>query len=272
MKKVLEKSYWLLLSILLFASCTAHKSIPYLTEAEVLSSEDFAKAAKNYEAKIMPNDILSITVNTLNNSASIDFNLPVVPREANDVVQTTISSTAGGYGSLQNYLVDKDGYINFPVLGKLKIGGLTKSEVEQKIYNEIYPKYIKEKPIVNIRFLNYKVTVLGEVAKPGVYTTENEQMTIFDALASAGDLTIYGKRDNVLLIRTNEKGERSVRRINLQNKDILLDNDIYFLQQNDEIYVQPNKTKGNNSSIGTMETLALSGLSLLISIISIITR
>lgn len=149
---------------------------------------------------------------------------------------------------------------------------MTKKEAEKKIYSLVYPKYLKEEPIVNIRFLNYKVAVLGEVARPGLYTSENEQMTLFDALASAGDLTIYGNRKNVLLVRENADGERSVRRIDLQDKDVLLNNDIYYLQQNDKIIVSPNKAKGNNSSFGTFESLALSGLSILISVIAIITR
>lgn len=272
MKLIFKKSYWVLLSFLLLASCTAHKKIPYLTDVDGVSSQQFADAAKNYEAIIMPKDILTITVNTPTSAASRDFNLPLVPQEASDVLQTRVSSATGGYGSLQNYIVDNDGYIDFPIVGQLKVGGLTKSEAQKLIYSHIYPKYLKEEPIITIRFLNYKVAVLGEVAKPGIYTSSNEQMTLLDALAMAGDLTIYGQRNNVLLIREDSKGTRSIKRIDLQDKSVLLDNDIYYLQQNDKIYVQPNKAKGNNSSFGTLESLALSGLSILISVISIVTR
>jgi polysaccharide export outer membrane protein len=267
-----KKKILTLLLPLLLGSCTAYKKIPYVVDAEKISQGELARAAENYEAVIMPKDVLSITVNTPTNAASRDFNLPLVPQEATDVIQTRVSSAAGGYGSLQNYIVDNDGYINFPVIGKVKIGGLKKSEAEKQIYSLVYPRYLKEDPIVSIRYLNYKVAVLGEVAKPGIYTSANEQMTLFDALASAGDLTIYGDRKSVLLVRELANGERNYKRINLQDKNILLDNDIYYLQQNDKIIVSPNKAKGNNSSFGTLESIALSGLSILISVISIITR
>lgn len=272
MKFFLKKFFFVLFVLILLESCTAHKNIPYLTEAELISSEEFARAAENYEAKIMPKDVLSIIVNAPISAAVADFNLPLVPLNANSVVQTNVTNTTTSTGGLQNYIVDNNGNISFPVLGEIKLGGLTKSEAEAKIFSMIYPQYLTEKPIVNIRFLNYKVAVLGEVARPNVYTSDNEQMTLFDALAMAGDLTIYGDRKNVLRIRESATGELSTKRINLQDKNILLDPDIYYLQQNDKIYVQPNKTKGNNSSFGTLESLTLSGLSLLISVISIITR
>lgn len=272
MKSLLKNLYLGLFIPLLITSCTAHKKIPYLTEAEKITVDEFAKSAESFEATIMPKDVLSITVNTPTNAASKDFNLPLIPQEANDVLQTRVSAVSGGYGSLQNYIVDNDGFINFPILGKIEIGGLKKSEAEKKIFSLIYPKYVKENPIVSIRFLNYKVSVLGEVARPGIYTSNNEQMTLFDALASAGDLTIYGNRKNVLRVREAADGRISAIRIDLQDKNILLDPDVYYLQQNDKIIVSPNKAKGNNSSFGTLESLALSGLSILISVISIITR
>lgn len=261
-----------LLAVTLFSSCTAYKKLPYLKDVDDLSQADLLNSAMNYQARIKPNDILSITVNTPTNAAAKDFNLPLIPAEANDVIQSRVSSTSGGYGSLQNYIVNTEGEINFPILGKLKIGGLTRLEAEAKIYSLIYPHYLKEEPIVNVRFLNYKVAVLGEVKNPGIYTSSNGQMTLFDAIAYAGDLTIYGKRNNILLIRENENGERKIFRIDLQDKNTLLANETYYLQQNDKIYVEPNKSRGNSSQIGTLETLTLSSVSLLISIISIITR
>jgi len=272
MRFLLKKMYLMVLIPLFLGSCTAYKKIPYLTDVESITSGEFEKSAKNYQAVIMPKDVLSIVVNAPTSEAAKDFNLPLVPAGINDVVQRNVTTSSATTGSLQNYIVDNDGHISFPVLGRIRIGGLTKDQAEDKIYSMIYPLYLKESPIVNIRFLNYKVAVLGEVARPDVYTSNNEQMTLFDALAMAGDLTIYGNRKNVLLIRESEAGQRSIRQIDLQDKNVLLDNDIYYLQQNDKIYVQPNKTRGNASSIGTLETLALSGVSLLISVIAIITR
>ncbi len=267
-----KKLFFVLLIAVFLGSCTAYKKIPYLTEAELISSEEFAEAAKNYEAKIMPKDVLSIIVNAPVGAAADDFNLPLIPLNAKSVVQTQVTNTTTSTGGLQNYIVDNNGKINFPILGEITIGGLTKSEAEAKIFSMIYPQYLTEKPIVSIRFLNYKVAVMGEVLRPNVYTSDNEQMTLLDALAMAGDLTIYGDRKNVLLVRESASGQLSTQRINLQDKNILLNPDVYYLQQNDKIYVQPNKAKGNNSSFGTLETLTLSGLSLIISVISIITR
>jgi polysaccharide export outer membrane protein len=272
MKFLLKKKYFILLIPILLNSCTAYKKHPYITEAETITTEEFANAAENHEAVIMPKDVLSITVNTPTGAASKDFNLPLIPQDATDVIQTRVSSASSSSGSLQNYIVDNDGYINFPIIGRIKIGGLKKSKAENKIHALIYPQYLKEDPIINIRFLNYKVAVLGEVAKPGIYTSANEQMTLFDALASAGDLTIYGDRKSVRIVREAANGEINVKQIDLQDKNILLDPDIYYLQQNDKIIVSPNKAKGNNSSFGTLESLALSGLSVLISVIAIITR
>lgn len=168
--------------------------------------------------------------------------------------------------------MDKNGNIDFPVLGKLKIAGKNTRELQEYLTGEIYPRYISTKPVVNVRILNFKVSVLGEVNKPGTYTSDNGQMTLFDALAAAGDLTIYGRRNNVLLMRTTETGDVVTYRINLQDKNSVANKDIFYLQQNDKLYVETNKSKGNNSSIGGIESLTLSALSILISVISIITR
>lgn len=269
MKETFKRAYWLFfaLMVLILHSCTAYKKLPYVTDAEALSSEELAKVAKNYEAKIMPKDVLTITVSTPTRSASADFNL----------FYPSLQDATGGNGNtgsvqLLTYMVDNNGCIDFPIVGKLKLGGLTKQDAQTKLYNELYPKYIAEEPIINIRFSSYKVTVLGEVSKPGIYSSDNEQMTIFDALGMAGDLTIYGKRDNVLLIREKENGERVVSRIDLQDRSLLLNNDIYYLQQNDKLYVQPNRARGNNSQFGVMEGMLLSGVSILLSVISLITR
>jgi polysaccharide export outer membrane protein len=149
---------------------------------------------------------------------------------------------------------------------------MTTGEARNYLVSLIYPRYIVEKPIVNVRFVNFGVSVLGEVAKPGIYASANGQMTILDALAAAGDMTIYGKRDNVLLVRLLEDGEVAMHRINMQDKNLVLNRDIFYLQQNDKIYVEPNKAKGNNSNFGTLQTIGLSALSIVISVIAIITR
>lgn len=260
----------LIVAVILMAtvSCTAYKKLPYLKQAEKISQNDLKKTAGIQEFKITPKDVLSITVNASTPEAVKDFNLSLVPSNLTSLSNTSLGSTI----SLQTYVVDKDGYIQFPVLGRLKVAGLTRNEAELMIQGIIHPQYTKDKVFVNIRCLNFKITVMGEVAKPGVYSSENDKITILEALALAGDLTIYGKRQNVMLLRESSTGELSVHRINLQDRNILFQKDIFYLQQNDKIIVEPNKTRGNNSGIGTLESLGLSAVSILISVIAIVTR
>ncbi|WP_255490941.1 polysaccharide biosynthesis/export family protein [Dysgonomonas sp. 520] len=258
-------------ALLFFFSCNTYKELPYLKDAETLSGKELKENALLYDAKIKPKDILSITVNA-QSPAVVDFNLPLVSNDQYSAVSTTTQSVTLSSGSLQNYVVSNEGEINFPVLGKLKIGGMTKTEAQNFIASLIYPKYLTENPIVNIRFLNYKVMVAGEVSSPGEYSTLNEKMTIFEALTRAGDLTIYGRRDNVLLVRTKDNGELEIHRINLQDKNLLLNKDIYYLQQNDYLFVEANAAKGNSSRFGSFETITMSALSIMISVISIILR
>jgi len=262
--------------LFLISSCSAYKKLPYIQDADQFTREQLQAAAYTYEAKIMPKDILTIVVNSTTPGATRDFNLPLIPSGLNSTVQSTVNLSSSESGSMQNYIVDKDGYVNMAILGKVKIGGLAKSEAEEHIKSLIYPTYLKEEPIVNIRFLSFKVSVLGEVAKPGTFEMINEQATIFDALAAAGDLTIYGKRNNVTLLRTDEKGALQVHKIDLQDRNLLLNKDIYYLQQNDKLYVEANKARGNGSSWGTIESItvsaSLSAISIIISVISLATR
>jgi len=171
---------------------------------------------------------------------------------------------------LQTYIVDNEGYIEYPVIGKLNVLGLTRVQLQNLIKNRIHPEFITEIPVVNVRFKNYKISILGEVNHPGSYTLENEQCTIFDALALAGDLTIYGKRENIMLIRENAIGKKTIARINLQNASLLTNLDTYYLQQNDVLYIEPNKTRAKASSIGAGETFTLSIISTLISITTLV--
>ena len=168
------------------------------------------------------------------------------------------------------YLVDANGNIDFPVIGRLKIGGMTKDEINNLITSKIYPKYLTEKPSVDVRFKNFKVSVVGEVRSPGVYASANERMTIFEAIARAGDLNIQGMRENVMLIRTDAKGIRSIHRLDLNDKNLILS--LYYdLQQNDVIYVQPNASRARSSwAIPPALTLTLSSIGTLISIATLI--
>jgi polysaccharide export outer membrane protein len=168
------------------------------------------------------------------------------------------------------YLVDNEGYINFPVVGKIHVQGLTKPECEELIKSKIVP-YLSatETPVVTVRMSSYRVTVIGEVGHPTVIPVTTEKMSILEALASAGDLTIYGKRENILLIRESETGEKSVHRLNLNDANII-NSPYYYLQQNDIVYVEPNKVKAKNSAIGSSTTIWFSFIGIVTSVASLL--
>lgn len=247
---------------MLITSCSAPKNIAYVKNSDLV---DLSNSAFLYDAHIMPKDVLTITVNTVNPEASAPFNLIV--RNPLSSTSSTIGTTAG---SLQTYLVGNDGTIEFPVLGLLKVGGLTKAECEKMIHDKILPFLnAKENPVVTVRMANYKISVLGEVNRPGMFTVSNEKINIFEALAQAGDLTIYGVRDNVKLIRENANGKKEIHTIVL-NDASLINSPYYYLQQNDILYVEPNKVKARNSTVGQTTTLWFSATSILISLTSLL--
>lgn len=243
-------------------SCSSTKDIPYFKNSDTVSLE---KSRMLYDARIMPKDIITITVSTIDDEAARPFNLTVA---------TTMSGTSTrsltSQPTLQNYLVDNDGFIDFPKIGKLKLLGMTKSEAEEYILGKIKP-YMSdlEVPIVTVRMANYKISVLGEVNRPGMYQVSNEKICILEALAQAGDMTIYGVRNNVKLIREDVNGQKSIHILDLNDAN-LINSPYYYLQQNDVIIVQPNKVKAQNSSVGSMTTLWFSATSILISLTSLL--
>lgn len=188
MKKILNSLFVALVVTLVATSCKTPKNIAYIKNSD---SIDFAKSEFLYDARIMPKDILTITINTVNPEASAPFNLVVRP-----TLTSATSSIASSGGSLQTYLVDNNGCIEFPVVGTLQVGGLTKSMCEKLIHDKI-ERYMnaEENPVVTVRMSNYKISVIGEVNRPGMFTVGNEKINIFEALAQAGDLSIYGVRD-----------------------------------------------------------------------------
>ena len=249
------------LFLMLLAGCGSYKKVPYLQDVDmVMTNQDLLPM---YDAKIMPKDLLTITVNCSDPEAAAPFNLTVqTAYEASRTNQLTQAAT------LQQYLVNNDGTIDFPVLGALTVGGLTKGEAENLICEKL-GEYLKETPIVTVRMTNYKISVLGEVTKPGMFTISNEKVNIFEALALAGDLTIYGMRDNIKLIREDASGKREVVTLNLNKADILT-SPYYYLQQNDILYVTPNKIKAKNSDIGQSTSVWFTGTSVFVSLVNII--
>lgn len=242
-------------------SCGSSKQIAYFQNADSLN---YAASKGLFDAKIMPKDLLTITVSTTDPKAATPFNLSVT----NTLNATGYLST--GAGSLQTYLVDNDGFINFPVVGQLKVGGMTKRQCENYIRDKILPYMSKtENPIVTVKMASFKVTVAGEVKAPGVFNVDQEKISVIEALARAGDLTIYGKRGNVLLIRENATGEKSVHRLNLNDAN-LINSPYYYLQQNDYLYVEPNSVQAKNSAIGSSTTIWISVVSILTSVASLV--
>ena len=243
-------------------SCTSYKNVPYLQNPEVVNS--YMDSLPMYDAKIMPKDLLTITVNTSDPEAAAPFNLVV-----QSPINVARTSNLTQQPSLQQYLVNNEGFIDFPVLGRLKVGGLTKNQAEDLIREKL-GDYLREVPIVTVRMSNYKIAVLGEVARPGMFTVNNEKVNIFEALAMAGDLTVWGLRDNIKLIREDATGKREIINLNLNNAEIVTC-PYYYLQQNDILYVSPNKTKAKNSDIGQSTSLWFSATSILVSIASLLT-
>lgn len=251
--------------LLLFTSCGSSKRVTYLQQAGVSIDLSQSPLDSLPAPTIKNGDQLMITVNTTTPEASVMFNAPLVP----DITQNYRLNSTTSTAALQTYMVDTNGEIAFPVIGRLRVAGMNKKQLERMIHDRIFPRYMKEDPVITIRYINFKVSVLGEVNRPGAITAPNERISILDALSQAGDLTIYGRRDNVLLIREDARGKRINFRINLTDKN-LITSQYYFLQQNDVIYVEPNKQRARGSAFGVAETLSISVVGTLISLASLI--
>jgi len=191
------------------------------------------------------------------------FNL-VLP-QVNESPEKGLTSQPG----LQAYLVDNEGTIDFPVFGKIKVGGLTLKELETLLQKKMESSFSKERPIITIRFTNFSVNVLGEVNRPGKYNTSNERMTILEAISNAGDLTIFGRRDNIKVLRENANGTKRTISVNLNDEDVI-HSPAYYLEQNDVVYVEPNKTRARSASFGAAESFGISALSIAISLTTLL--
>ncbi len=232
----------IILSGLFLGSCVNTREAVYFNNVP----DSVLNISPDQLQKIASNDILGITVTSLNPEASIIFN---------NAYPASSSSTPG-------YLVDQDGYIQFPVLGKLRVGDLTKQQLTDSLRTLLLDKKLLVDPVVSIRYLNFRVTVLGEVSRPTVVVVPNEKISLLEALGMAGDLTIFARRDNVTLIR-DEDGKRLIKRINLNNGEIF-NSPYYYLKSNDIIYVEPTKTKiASATPLRQNLPIILSALSLL---------
>lgn len=254
------KLFFLSMSVLM-ASCVSKKDIVYFQNDEI----DQLNVSNSYKTIIKPDDVLQITITALDIEAVRPFNLAAV-------TYATSSNSAIGVAQQQTYLVDTNGEIEFPVLGKIKIGGLTRDESIDLLKSKLSPDYIKE-PNVNIRISNYKISVMGDVQRPGSYNVPNERITILDALALAGDINISGQRNNILIIR-EEENKKVQYKVDLLSNNIFT-SPVYYLQQNDVVYVEPNYARIQSASANSNTSLVISISSVLIALltsISLLTR
>ena len=248
-----------LIFTLFLSSCVSTKKITYFDNKEQV---DLSLSKHLYDAKIMPKDILQIQVFSMTPEASEPFNLLKLVGSS--------TTTTSGQSTIYDYLVDNDGNISYPVIGTLHLGGLTKKEAEELIQSKIKPYLAEtENVVVHVRMINYKYAVLGGVNKPGVFTTQNEKVSILEAIAQAGDLTTFAYRDRIFLIRENADGQKEYHQMNI-NEASIVTSPYFYLQQNDVIYVEPRKTEARNAFISANTSIWFSITSSLMSIATFI--
>ncbi len=249
-----------IIGILLFScvSCVNTKQVLYFND---VADTALVATQMGLEPVIQRNDLLSISVSSLSSQATQVFNAPNLPAGYNGY-------TGNGHSQVEGYLVSNEGCIRFPMLGNIKAVGLTKKRLEEEIAHQLVDHKLLFDPIVNIRYLNFKVTVLGEVGRPGVINVPSEQISILEALGQAGDLTIYANRKSVMLIRQDED-KKVITRLNLNSSDILR-SPYFFLKSNDVVYVEPGKAKTALNSRG--QQLLPSMLSVLSIVVVVITK
>lgn len=263
----------IILAVMGLASCKTIEEVPYMVNADSIPQEALTLNPVYPEPKLAPGDMVNIEVMGSSLTAFAQFNKGIVVQPDGTIASMRTTINGGNYmynnmnngqngGGMENstfyYLVDQAGDIQFPVLGTLHVAGMTTRQLGQLLVNEIYPKYTTEKPVVDVRLMNFKYTTLGAIA-PGVHYNGSERLNILEAIAKLGDLDLMGQRTNIMLIRTNYDGTREVRRFNIHDKDILL-SPYFYLQPNDIIYVEPNDSKKQDawkisSVFGTVGTV-----------------
>ena len=262
--KFFKSGVILFLASIIFSSCVSRKEIVYFQGLEKAEAT-FEKNQKT-GLDIKPNDLLTINVSATEPEAAIPFNLPViaVPQTGTEMAGLSVN----GRQQLQTYLVDSDGNIEFPVLGTVNVGGLNRQQLVSKLKTKI-AEYVQN-PIVNIRIVNFQISVLGEVARPGTFDIRDEYLSLPKALGFAGDLTIYGRRNNVLVMR-EENGKKVHEYLDLTNPNVI-NSPFYYLQQNDVVYVEPNGAQMQSASYNRNAGVYISIASVLISLAVLITN
>lgn len=228
-------------------SCSAPSHVTYFQDLRPGESEQKVIAAT--EIKVRPGDKLSIIVNSRDPQLSQLFNLPYVTQQIGQVSASkgsgSVSSSSQG---ISGYTVDEKGMIDFPVLGKIEIAGKNREEIAAFIKGELLSKNLVKDPVVTVEYMNLCISVLGEVTQPGRYSVDRDKVTVLDAISMAGDLTIYGKREKVLVLR-EENGVQHVYGINLCSAEHLYTSPVYYLRQNDVVYVEPNNVRARQATV-----------------------
>ena len=257
---LLSKNNFVLLSIIvLLSSCMSTKKVTYFQDKE---SVDAALSKGLYDAKIMPKDVLQIQAFSMTPGSAEPFNLLKLTAAA--------TTTTSGQSTIYDYLVDNAGNIEYPVVGTLHLAGLTKSQAEELIKSKIQP-YLAENEniVVHVRMINYKYAVLGAVKTPGMFTTQNEKVSILEAIAQAGDLTTFAERDKIFLIREDSEGQKHYHQLDI-SKASIVNSPYYYLQQNDVVYVEPKKSEARNAFFSSSTSIFFTMTSMLMSLATFI--
>ncbi len=255
-----SKIFSFLLLSLLLGACSTPKDVAYFQGIDDLTASQIEQMNQTYVSKICTDDVLTITVTAWDPTVTTPFNPPVYAYATQGEVNV------GSASQLHTYLVNQEGDINFPVLGRLHVEGMRKQELS-KLMEEKISKYIKE-PIVNIQIVNFKVTLLGEVARPGALSVRNDRLSILDAIGQSGDLTINANRKNIMIIR-DDNGQKTHGRIDLTDPTLFA-SPYYYLRQNDVVYVEPNDAKKKNANYSQAEQYKLTIFSTILSTVSVI--
>ena len=232
------------IGLILLSSCGTPKDVVYFQDLKPGSSIDIS--ATPLTLTIKPQDKLMIVVNSRDPQLTDMFNLPYVTRQLGQSLRSDYS--VGSNSGISGYTVDENGEIDFPVLGKIYVAGKTRQEIADYIKSELVRDNLVKDPVVTVEFMNLCIAVLGEVNAPGRFAIDRDRVTILDALSMAGDLTIYGNRTNVLVLR-QEGGTQRVYAIDLTSGRQVYSSPAYFLQQNDVVYVEPNEMKARQSTV-----------------------
>ena len=231
--------------LMLMASCATEKQISYFQDISADTSSSAQSVNLAPEIRLRPEDKISIIVNSKDAELTNLFNLPYTTRIIGQNSENSVGSNHGSSG----YIIKGDGTIDFPVLGTINVAGMTRDEVSAHIKQQLISQNLVNDPVVTVEYINLQFSVMGEVKAPGSYKITRDRVTLLDAISQAGDMTIYGKRDNVLILRPDSIGNLSAYHVDMRSFQDVVSSPAYYIHQNDYIYVEPNKKRANESTV-----------------------